>query len=297
MGTPDFSVPALAALVAAGHEIACVYTQPPRPAGRGHQVTPGAVHQWALDHGLMVRHPKSLKGADVQAEFAALDLDAAVVVAYGLILPSAILAAPRLGCFNIHASLLPRWRGAAPIHRALLAGDAETGITIMQMDAGLDTGPMLAIEKTAIAGDDTAQSLHDRLAAIGAGLIVETLKKIPPAVPQPADGVTYAHKLSRDDSPLDWHKPAPDLARQVRALTPWPGCFFRYRDEVIKVIAASTGDNSDLPPGTLLDRDGRVACGAGSLMLQRVQRAGRPAISGRDLVNGLHWEPGQCLMK
>lgn len=301
MGTPDFSVPALAALMAAGHKIAAVYTQPPRPAGRGHHITPSAVHQWADQHGLMVRHPKSLRTAEAQAEFAALNLDAAVVVAYGLILPLPILQAPHLGCLNIHASLLPRWRGAAPIHRALLAGDAETGITIMQMDEGLDTGAMLSMVRTPIAADDTAQKLHDRLAQIGADLIVPTLAARAAgtsiATAQPEQGVTYAHKLSRDDSPVDWHHPADVLARQVRALTPWPGCFFRFGDERIKILAASViAEPLGQSPGTICDDAPTICCGDGhGLRLLRVQRPNRPPITGRDLVNGLHWVPGMVV--
>ena len=300
MGTPIFSVSAFAALAAAGHEIACVYTQPPRPAGRGHLLNQSAVHQWAAAHDIPIRHPKSLKSVEAQAEFAALGLDAAVVVAYGLILPAAILTAPQLGCLNIHASLLPRWRGAAPIHRALLAGDSETGITIMQMDQGLDTGPMLSRITTPIADNETAQSLHDRLAILGADLIVSTLaaraaNNVTPTT-QPEHGVTYAHKLSRDDSPIDWYHPAAQIVRQIRALTPWPGCFFIWGDETIKILAATVTTNSDAPPGTIIDREGRIACGDGtSLLLEKVQRPSRPAISGRDLVNGMHWEPGLCL--
>src|SRR5262245_45059255 len=230
MGTPDFAVPALHALAEAGHEVAVVYTQPPREAGRGQKPRPSSVHAAALERAIPVRTPASLKGAPEQTAFADLDLDAAVVVAYGLLLPKAILAAPRLGCLNIHASLLPRWRGAAPIQRALMAGDAETGITIMQMDEGLDTGPMLLQERLPIGPADDFGTLHDELAAAGARLVLRTLAALAVgqavARPQPADGVTYAAKLTRTDELLDWRRPALDLARQVRALSPRPGACF-----------------------------------------------------------------------
>ncbi|KAF1854091.1 hypothetical protein Lal_00005308 [Lupinus albus] len=230
MGTPDFAVPSLAALIEAGHQLVCVYSQPPRPAGRGQQVQKSPVHRFAEDHGIPVRTPKSLRTAEAQAEFADLKADAAVVAAYGLILPQPVLDAPRLGCVNVHGSLLPRWRGAAPIQRSILAGDAETGITIMQMDIGLDTGAMLSREAVAITAATTASSLHDDLAALGARMIVPALDGLAAgtlaAVPQPEDGVTYAAKLTREDGRLDWTRPASFVERQVRALTPWPGCWF-----------------------------------------------------------------------
>ena len=230
MGTPDFAASSLRALIDAGHEVACVYSQPPRPAGRGHQVQRSPVHVLAEERGIPVRTPKSLRNAEAQAEFAALDLDCAVVAAYGLILPQPILDAPRMGCLNIHASLLPRWRGAAPIQRAILAGDAETGVTIMQMDAGLDTGAMLLKGTVPITAETTAGSLHDALAELGAGLIVQALDGLAEgrltAEPQPSEGVTYAAKLSRDDGRLDWSQPADFIERQVRALNPWPGVWF-----------------------------------------------------------------------
>ena len=227
LGSPDFAVPALAALAEAGHEVACVYSQPPRPAGRGKKLRPTPVHQWAEAHGLEVRTPRSLKAAPEQSEFAALELDAAVVVAYGLILPQAILDAPRLGCMNMHASLLPRWRGAAPIHRAIMAGDEMTGVQAMMMEAGLDTGPVLATEQTRIFPFDTTGTVHDRLAGLAADLAVTALAGLADGslVPQaqPEDGVTYAHKVTAEDQRVDWTKPAAEVDCQIRGLSPFPG--------------------------------------------------------------------------
>ncbi len=285
MGSPGFSVPALRALHGAGHEIAAVYTQPPRPAGRGQSVSRSAVHEAAASLGLHVRTPASLKRQPAaQAEFAALDLDTAVVAAYGLILPLAMLAAPRRGCLNIHASLLPRWRGAAPIQAALLAGDAESGVTIMQMDAGLDTGPTLLHAAVPIGPRGTAAELHDALAVLGAELILRALERWPAATPQPAEGATYAAKLSRADGELVWRLPALVLDRQVRALNPWPGTWCRILGEVLKVLAAepATGEGE---PGTVL-RGLVVACGEGALRLLRVQRAGRSAMAAEDYLRG-----------
>ncbi len=298
MGTPDFAVPALRALHEAGHSIVAVYSQPPKPAGRGQQLQKSPVQLFAEAHNLPVYTPKSLRTPEAQAEFAALRLDAAIVAAYGLILPQPILNAPRLGCLNIHASLLPRWRGAAPIHRALLAGDAETGITIMQMDAGLDTGAMLRKATTPIGPAMTAGDLHDVLAAQGAALIVPTLAAyaadaIMPE-PQPETGVTYAHKLQKNEGALDWSLTAETLARQVRGLQPWPGCYFRYGDETIKLLAAETANGSGAP-GTLLDTQATIACGTGALRLLRVQRPGKGAISGADWLNGLRLQPGAVM--
>ena len=291
MGTPDFAVPSLEALIAAGHDIACVYCQPPRPAGRGQRLQPSPVHALAEARGLPVRTPKSLRPPEAQVEFAALGLDAAVVAAYGLILPVPVLEAPRLGCVNVHASLLPRWRGAAPIHRAILAGDAETGVTIMRVEAGLDTGAMLLKEALPITATTTAAALHDSLAALGARLIVEALDglaagRLHPEV-QPAEGVTYAAKLGREEGRLDWSRPAADLERRVRALNPWPGVWFESGGERIKVLAAEPATGSALP-GTLLDGDFTVACGEGALRLTRVQRQGRAAVDGAAFLRGLH---------
>jgi methionyl-tRNA formyltransferase len=275
MGSPDFAVPALRALHGAGHEIAAVYCQPPRPAGRGQRETPCPVHRAALELGLPVRTPARLRRDAAEHEaFAALGLDAAVVAAYGLILPKAMLDAPRRGCLNIHASLLPRWRGAAPIHAAILAGDSETGVTIMRMEEGLDTGPMLLKEATPIGPETTVQELHDRLAAIGARLILRALAEDPPAVPQPEEGVTYAPKLTKEDGRLDWTQDAAALARRVRALNPWPGTFFTHGGEQIRVLAAHPEPGSGAH-GTVLDDAGLIACGSGALRLARLQRPGR----------------------
>ncbi|MBU8537451.1 methionyl-tRNA formyltransferase [Falsiroseomonas tokyonensis] len=285
MGSPDFSVPALRALHGAGHQIACVYTQPPKPAGRGQRETPCPVHRAALELGLPVRTPARVKrDAAEHAAFAALDLDVAVVAAYGLILPPAMLAAPRRGCLNIHASLLPRWRGAGPIQAAILAGDTESGITIMQMEEGLDTGPMLLAEATPIGPRTTTPELHDALAEIGARLILRVLDENPPSVPQPEAGVTYAPKLSKADGRIDWTQPATALDRRIRALTPWPGCFFQAGAEVLRVHAAEAVPGSGAP-GTLLAPD-VVACGAGALHLLRLQRPGRAAMPTADLLRG-----------
>ncbi|WP_173977727.1 methionyl-tRNA formyltransferase [Magnetospirillum sp. UT-4] len=287
MGTPDFSVPILAALMEAGHDVACVYSQPPRPAGRGHKEQPTPVHAFAAARGLEVRTPKSLKGAEAQAEFAALDLDVAVVAAYGLILPKAVLDAPRLGCLNVHASLLPRWRGAAPIQRAIQAGDCETGVTIMQMDEGLDTGAMLLMERLPITATTTAAGLHDALAAMGARMMVDALARLPDLVPvpQPAEGITYAAKLAKDDGRLDWSRPAAELERQVRALNPWPGVWCELAGERLKVLAAEIADGRGAP-GTVLDDGLSVACGAGALRPTRVQRPGKAPMSTAEMLRG-----------
>ena len=289
MGTPDFAVPILEALRAAGHEIAAVYTQPPRPAGRGHQPQPSPVARAAAAAGIPVRTPARLDAAEVEA-FRALVLDAAVVAAYGLILPPTVLGAPRLGCINVHASLLPRWRGAAPIQRALLAGDSETGVTIMQMDAGLDTGPMLLKEAVPIGPKATAQELHDRLAALGASLVVRALAGLAAgtlaAVQQPAEGVTYAKKLAREEGRLDWRKTAAELERAVRALNPAPGVWLEHGGERIKVLAAEIVAAASGAPGTVLDAALTVACGSGALRLTRLQRPGRAPMEADALLRG-----------
>ncbi|ANP36586.1 methionyl-tRNA formyltransferase [Phaeobacter gallaeciensis] len=278
MGTPDFSVPVLDALVDAGHEIAAVYCQPPRPAGRGKKDRPTPVHARAEALGLDVRHPVSLKGAEEQAEFAALGADVAVVVAYGLILPQAVLDAPKHGCLNIHASLLPRWRGAAPIHRAIMAGDAETGICIMQMEAGLDTGPVLLRRATAIEAEETTAQLHDRLSAMGAGLIVEALEKLTELVPevQPEDGVTYASKIDKSEAQIDWSRPAEDVDRKIRGLSPFPGAWCEIDGQRVKLLASRLADGSG-EAGEVLDDSLTVACGSGAVELLRLQRAGKGA--------------------
>jgi methionyl-tRNA formyltransferase len=290
MGTPVFALAALQALVGSPHDIVAVYTQPPRPSGRGHNVQKSPVQDYAEAQGIPVRHPVSLKPQEAKDEFLALDLDCAIVAAYGLILPKAILDAPRYGCLNIHGSLLPRWRGAAPIQRAILAGDAETGITIMQMEAGLDTGAMLVKEPMPITSQTTAVTLHDALAAMGARLIVPALEGfvagtiLPQA--QPAEGVTYADKLTREDGRLDFTKAAADLDRQIRALVPWPGTFFDWQGETIKVSEARIAEGSG-EPGALLRDDLTIACGVGALTLTNVQRPGKSWQDGASFLRGL----------
>ncbi len=285
MGTPAFAVPALDALVAAGHELAAVYTQPPRPARRGQALNTSAVHTRADALGLPVRTPVNFKAAaDIEA-FAALDLDVAVVAAYGLILPAAILDAPRRGCINIHASLLPRWRGAAPIQRAILAGDDTTGITIMQMERGLDTGPMWLAAATPVAGK-TAGDLTGELGAMGARLIIEVLAQQDlTATPQPGDGVTYAHKIDKAEARLDLTRPAAEVERAVRAFNPAPGAFVEVSGARLKVLAAALTEGGG-PPGTTLDDRLTIACGTGAVRATLVQRAGKPAMSAADLLRG-----------
>lgn len=287
MGTPDFSVPVLDALVADGHEIAAVYCQPPRPAGRGKKDRPTPVHARATELGLEVRHPVSLKGADQQAEFAALGADVAVVVAYGLILPQAVLDAPHHGCLNIHASLLPRWRGAAPIHRAIMAGDAETGVCIMQMEAGLDTGPVLMREATAIGSEETTAQLHDRLSDMGAALIVQALRRLPEltADVQPEEGVTYAHKIDKAEARVDWTRPAAEVDRQIRGLSPFPGAWCEIDGQRVKLLASRLTEGAG-PAGVVLDDSLRVACGDGAVELLRLQRAGKGAQDREVFLNG-----------
>ena len=297
MGSPDFSVPALRALHAAGHDIAMVYCQPPRPAGRGQKETPCPVHRAALELGLTVRTPARVrKDAAEHAAFAALDLDAAVVAAYGLILPPAMLDAPRRGCLNIHASLLPRWRGAGPIQASILAGDAESGITIMRMDAGLDTGPMLLRAAVPIGPTTTTPELHDALAALGGPLVLRALAEDPAPQPQPEEGVTYAPKLGKEDGRLDWTQDAAALARRVRALNPWPGTFFRHGEDVVRLLEAEVDENAPAaPPGTVLDDTPRVACGHGALRLARLQRAGRGGMAADAFLRGYPLPPGTLL--
>ncbi len=300
MGTPDFAVPALSALVEAGHQVAAVYTQPPREAGRGQKPRPSSAHRAALERGIPVRTPASLKGSAEQAGFAALGLDAAVVVAYGLLLPKPILAAPRLGCLNIHASLLPRWRGAAPIQRALMAGDTETGITIMQMAEGLDTGPMLLQERMLIGPEDNAGMLHDKLASLGAHLILRALDGVAAgtltAQPQPLAGVAYAAKLTRDDERLDWRRSAEDLARQVRALSPRPGAWFAVSGDRLRVLAGEMiPGTSEIEPGVVLDDRLTIACGRDAFRIARIQRSGRAPMSAEEFLRGYRVPRGTLL--
>ena len=308
MGTPAFAVPALEALIAAGHEIAAVYCQPPRPAGRGHKLAASPVQAAAQAAGLAVHTPASLKAAAEQAAFAALEADAAVVVAYGLILPLAVLDAPRLGCVNAHASLLPRWRGAAPIQRALLAGDAETGITIMGLDEGLDTGPILLEQTLPIAPEMTAGALHDALAAMAGPLLVRALDGLAAgslvAHPQPAEGASYAAKIEKADGAVDWGAPAVTILRQIRALNPWPGVTFTHRGESLRLLAAEpvTG-RAGAAAGEVLDDALAVACGVDggeAIRLVRLQRAGRKPqeadafLRGYPIAPGARLENGRC---
>jgi methionyl-tRNA formyltransferase len=286
MGSPDFAIPALRALHSAGHEIGAVYCQPSKPAGRGYALRPCPVQVEAERLALPVRTPARLRRNPMeQAAFAALGLDAAVVAAYGLILPETMLAVPLRGCLNIHASLLPRWRGAAPIQAAILAGDAETGVSIMQMDAGLDTGPTLLCERVPITPTTTAATLHDVLAQLGARLILRALAENPVPVPQPDQGVTYAPKLAREVGRIDWTHAAAAIDRQVRAFDPWPGSFTTLRGTILKVLAVELCPGSG-EPGVVLDNRLTVACGVGALRLTRVQLAGRPAMAAEAFLRG-----------
>jgi methionyl-tRNA formyltransferase len=286
MGTPEFSVPVLEAL-SQTHEIVAVYTQPPRPAGRGKADRPSPVQARAEALGLPVRHPVSLRSAAAAKEFATLQADVAVVVAYGLILPQAVLDAPRLGCLNIHASLLPRWRGAAPIHRAIMAGDAETGVCIMQMEAGLDTGPVLLRQVTSIGPEETTADLHDRLSAMGARLIVEALARLPDLspLPQPAEGVTYAAKIDKAEARIAWTRPAVEVDRQIRGLSPFPGAWTEIRGERVKLLRSRLALGSGLP-GQVLGGF-TVACGTGAVEITEAQREGKRPLPVAEVLKGL----------
>ena len=286
MGTPDFAVPALVALHEAGHELVCVYTQPPRPAGRGKKLQPSPVHRKAEELGIEVRHPTSLKNQDAQAEFAALQADVAVVAAYGLILPQAVLDAPSYGCLNIHASILPRWRGAAPIHRAILAGDAETGVTIMQMEAGLDKGPMLAKVITPIDAKTTGE-LTEELAELGANAMVGVLNDLEhlAAIPQDDGAATYAPKIDKAEARIDWSKPAEEIERRARGLAPFPGAWFESDGERVKLLRAELAEGSG-NPGEVLNENFTIACGSGAIRPLRLQRAGKPAMDREDFLRG-----------
>lgn len=292
MGTPDFSAPILNALVDAGHDICAVYSQPPRPAGRGKKDRPSPVQLQAEALGLDVRHPVSLKTSDALADFAALNAGIAVVVAYGLILPQAILNAPVRGCLNIHASLLPRWRGAAPIHRAILAGDAATGVCIMQMEAGLDTGPVLLRVETDITTGETTGMLHDRLSAMGAAAIVETLGTLDALTPtaQAEIGVTYAAKIDKAEAHVDWTAPAAQIIRQINGLSPFPGAWANAGGERIKFLAASPSGVAAKPAQIVVGADGmHVGAGDGAVYIRDLQRAGKKPTTSRDIVQG--WTP------
>lgn len=294
-GTPDFAAHALNAILAAGHQVALVLTQPDRPSGRGMSLRPSPVKEVALASGIEVFQPPTLKAPEAQERVREVQADAMIVAAYGLILPQAVLDMPRLGCINIHASLLPRWRGAAPIQRAILAGDAESGVCIMQMEAGLDTGPVLNRGQLPIAASDTAGSLHDKLADLGARLIVETLGKLPAAAePQPEEGVTYAAKIEKSEAPLDWRMSATQLDRQVRAFNPFPGATAVLEGATIKVWASELAA-VNAAPGTVVsaDRDGIVvACGEGGLRLCELQKAGGKRLPAAQFLAGNPVRPG-----
>ena len=295
MGSPDFAVPTLEALVEAGHEVAAVYTQPPRPAGRGKGERPTPVAVRAQELGIEVHSPKSLRRAEDHEAFEALDADVAVVAAYGLILPQAILDAPMLGCLNVHGSLLPRWRGAAPVQRAIMAGDETTGITIMQMEAGLDTGPML-LKRTIEIGDKNAGQLTEELAKLGASMMVEVLDDLPSfePIPQPDDGVTYAAKISKEEARIDWTRPAAELVRHVQGLAPFPGAWFEAGGERIKLLAADIARGAAVP-GEVMDDRLTIACGTGALRPTLVQRAGKGAMSSDELLRGFSIPKGTLL--
>lgn len=298
MGTPQFSVPTLEKLVSS-YDVVAVYCQPPRPSGRGHKLVSSPVHQKAEELGITVYTPKSLRNEAAQAEFKALNPDIAVIVAYGLILPKAILETPRFGCLNIHASLLPRWRGAAPMQRAIMAGDTETGITIMQMDEGLDTGPMLSHAVLPITPDTTASILHDAMSSMGSDLLLQvldpyvhgTLKPIP----QPERGVTYADKLSKSESGLDWNETAEAIDRRIRALTPWPGVYFMYQDMPIKVSQVEVMPEVTGIPGEVIDDCLTIACGKGGVRLLLVQRPGGKWLTSAEYLNGYDLPKGTKL--
>ena len=294
MGSPDFAVPALNALVEAGHDLAAVYCQPPRPAGRGKADRKTAVHERAEQLGLEVRIPRTLRDAEEQAKFAALGADLAVVAAYGLILPKPILDAPKGGCVNIHASLLPRWRGAAPIQRAILAGDAVSGVTIMQMDEGLDTGPMLLKRELQLDRKNAAQ-VTEELAQLGASALLKWIEDPSPPEPQPENGATYAPKVDKAEARIDWSRPAIEIERQVHAFSPWPGAWFEASGERIKLLEAQAGDDASGRPGEVLDDCLNVAAGNGYVRPLRVQRAGRGAMTVDELLRGFPIPKGTVL--
>ncbi|MBL8546966.1 MAG: methionyl-tRNA formyltransferase [Hyphomonadaceae bacterium] len=289
MGSPAFGLPTLEALIAAGHEIACVYSQPPRPAGRGKQERPTPVHAFAASRGIEVRTPKSLKKPPEQEAFAALNLDLAIVVAYGLILPKAILDAPKRGALNLHGSLLPRWRGAAPIQRAIMAGDSRTGVQVMRMEEGLDTGAVLASVETPIAFDDTTQTLHDRLSTLGAVLMRDTLERLERSeiieTPQSEEGVTYAHKITPAEARIDWSRPAREVDFMIRGLSPAPGAWFEFEGARVKALLSRLGQGAGAP-GEVLDDNLLVACGEGAVRLLTVQREGRGPLAAQAFLRG-----------
>jgi methionyl-tRNA formyltransferase len=299
MGTPDFAVPTLSEIVGQGHEVVAVYTRAPAAAGRGMELKPSPVHKMAERFGLPVFTPKTLRTDDAADIFRSHEADVAVVVAYGMLLPKPILDAPELGCLNLHASLLPRWRGAAPIQRAIMAGDAETGVAVMRMEEGLDTGPVAMVERVAITPEMNAGELHDKLMSLGADLMVRALAALSRGglnfTPQPEQGVTYAHKLKNDDSRIDWAKPARAIHDHIRGLSPFPGAFFTADfgkgEERVKVLRARIDEGSGAP-GTLLNPGGIVACGDGALRLLQVQRAGKAPMNADDFLRGVRVEAG-----
>ncbi len=302
MGSPDFSIPTLQAVLDAGHEVVCVYAQPPRPAGRGQKERRCPVHEFAASRGLTVRTPETLKDEAEKAAFTGLNADLAVVVAYGLILPEEILSDPRLGCINVHASLLPRWRGAAPIQRAIQAGDTETGVCIMQMNKGLDTGAVYLRRPIAIDPETTGGVLHDVLSEIGGAACVEVIDGLSRgalvAEAQSEEGVTYASKLKSSEARIDWSRPAEEIARTVKAFDPWPGTWFDHEGERIKVLSASAELSDGAQggePGKILDERPAVACGEGWLVLHRLQRAGRKAQGAEEFLRGFELPPGATL--
>ena len=303
MGTPDFAVPALSEILGQGHEVVACYTRAPKPAGRrGLDLTPSPVHRLADQFGVEVRTPRTLRDPAEQAAFAALDADVAVVVAYGLILPKPVLDAPALGCLNLHASLLPRWRGAAPIHRAVMAGDAETGVMVMKMEEGLDTGPVAMAERVRIGADETTGELHDRLAPIGADLLARALAALSRGAlgftPQAEAGVLYASKIDKAEARIDWARPAREVHDAIRGLSPFPGAFveadFGKGPERVKLLRATRAAGEGRP-GDLLDASGVVACGEGAVRLLQVQRAGRGATGFAEFARGARLEPGRSL--
>lgn len=300
MGTPAFAAPVLSELVAAGHDVAAVYARAPKPSGRGHKLKLSPVHALAEALRLDVRTPKNFKSADERAAFHGLDLDVAIVVAYGLILPQDVLDAPRYGCLNLHASLLPRWRGAAPIQRAIMAGDKVTGVQVMRMEAGLDTGPVLLSESVEIAADDTAGTLHDKLAPVAAGLAPRALAALERGAlvetPQPDAGATYAHKISPDEARIDWNRPAADVDAHIRGLAPFPGAWFEVNGERVKALMSARADGAGAP-GDILDIDDGVgvACADGAVRLTVLQRSGKRAQDVETFLRGFALAPGDRL--
>jgi methionyl-tRNA formyltransferase len=298
MGSPEFAVPTLEDILAAGHDVACVYSQPPRPAGRGKELRRTAVHEFADARGIEVRTPENFRAAADREAFAALKLDVAVVVAYGLLLPQAVLDAPRLGCFNLHGSILPRWRGAAPIHRAVMAGDRITGVQVMKMEAGLDTGPVMKTAITRITEDDTTGDIHDQLAALGAQLMLKALAELEAGpvklTPQTEEGVTIAAKVSPAEARIDWKRSADEVSAHIRGLSPHPGAWFEFDGARIKILHARAEGGSG-PPGEVLDDRLLVACGQGAVRLTRLQRAGKGQMTAEEFQRGARIERGRRL--